>query len=294
MLILALPMFLGLATAMEAPERFPSKIIVAWDDGAVIERPISPGYSVFSEPYVRWRLGQGDLALACDGRLFPRTEGKADLHFVYRKGNDIRVFFLGLREETGRSICLTVLFDPVLRMEWLDRAMASRLAWFLTTYLGIPQEMSSKQSNAPVDSVWHLRFLDHLSWNCRGRPTRRLKTSRLDNLEELARSGHPDFMDSYEQMIALVGDKEQSIAWLPEDEFQKVFGWGERLDVDLNARWETYGSAYGSPYVWFEPRGGMEVPYRMIESRRWEGWRGGGVPQNLGGIRGDPSARSRY
>jgi hypothetical protein len=47
---------------MILPWIFPASLgIVGWDDGARIERPISPDYRVFSERYVRWRQGTASV-----------------------------------------------------------------------------------------------------------------------------------------------------------------------------------------------------------------------------------------
>jgi hypothetical protein len=103
----------------------------------------------------------------------------------------------------------------------LDYVTASRIAWFLVDHLGVPMEEKSKwmPDRTPADSILRPNFFYWfpLPWH----------------LAELTRSGRPDSMDPFEQMeVVLLQRPECSIAWMPEDEFQVTFGWGNPLQAE--------------------------------------------------------------
>jgi hypothetical protein len=236
--IFPLSLGLGLAADREPPARFPAKIIVAWDDGAVIERPISPDYSYFSHKYVKWRQGINAFQLRIPVNM-ERSEnigplsGSSNTYFVYRElGSRPRLFFVGDR---GTSVSsdpfFYVLFDGGRQAKagWiqdrydinsvLTEKIAGRLCWFLHVHLGmsipVHQEWSWPQSSfgvPPKTITWRTDFFNMIPWDA----------------VELARSSRPDSMDPFEQMeVVLLQRPECSIAWMPEGEFQTTFGWGD-------------------------------------------------------------------
>jgi hypothetical protein len=251
--------FLGLSlTADQEPTRFPAKIIVAWDDGAVIERPISPDYAYFSKHYVQWRQGSGFLWTPVHWGFSEKTfqqiqrfQGDKDAHFVYREADSkLRLFFLAVRRDptvrwnrASRRPSMMVLFDG--GRNWTRRSMtkhvskiltektAARLCWFFIDHLGIPKETHPSPispEDKPENGSWSVNFFRYLGWGEEWGPTQAAPDLDTAHLAEL---GRPDSMDGYEQMaVTMLGQSEQSLAWIPEDEFQTMFGWGDPLQVE--------------------------------------------------------------
>jgi hypothetical protein len=137
--------FLGLGLISDQqPESYPAKTIVAWEDGARIERPISPDYRYFAPEYVRWRQRKAEISGPwggfpnCFGREYVYNTGlpwaqPGDAHFVYRAPGSSNIFFWK-SEKACYPQHVSMFFDN-LQDPCLSKNRRMHLLWFWISHL---------------------------------------------------------------------------------------------------------------------------------------------------------------
>jgi hypothetical protein len=199
---------LGLAMATDTPnaEVYPAKQIVAWEDGAVIERPFMDRASEYE---LMNNISFRNLILETSG-LPPHRRNI----LVYKTSNFWAIVLVGVYDNAVKQWPPIGFFFIANHSKALNRppgggltlptTIAARLAW-LINYLNI----SSKQTFKLMDEAERIMLSNICS---------------EEGLLRLIKIGTPDYMDSYESTVAMIGDASQSITRLPEEQFQKMFG----------------------------------------------------------------------
>jgi hypothetical protein len=278
----ALFMGLGLAADQESA-RYPAKIIVSWNDGAVIERPFFDEYERLYPPWGPWIRRHCPMRRVVNGsfwEVFPDIDGDTlPRTFIYRCSELPPIIFHGYLGGFERSIRLYMVWRPPSDQEaedvglspsgtptmtatgpcaigpWrssvpgqarslTDNVHASRMLWFLLIHLDLARprgrtlEMVEPRGRTLVDYERFSAVISELApltpdvappWIEQDFDADRTIPPGSRPLGpglrwRLAQRGRPDCMDGYEQMVVtLMGQPEQSLAWIPESEFRIMF-----------------------------------------------------------------------